>query len=230
MKIAQNSCNNTQASINNRMQLEFLQQLDEGRALSRTSQLGDLDVEDVMRLLFLELGAVMLFQHDAAAQNYAKKTLDGGAFQRWRMFGTDLYNAAVALNSTEYRTKLKISHGTVNVPLLQKILRDASGGRAKATDYGKFTMDMQRSFGVNSSLLASIRRRIADFEHLSREQRDQLLGDMGRYYAPFGSKSDMLGISVQKTDTGSSHSLLAWALKMGVLAAASYQFGKWLAR
>lgn len=212
------------------MELNFIQQLDEGRALSRTGQLGNLDLEDVIRLLFLELGAVVLFQHDTTAQNYAKKTLDGGAFQRWRMFGTDLYNAAVALHSPEYHSKLKISHGVINVPLLQKILRDASKGRAKSTDYSKFTLDLQRSFNVSSSILASIRRRVADFEHLSEDQRKQLLGDMSRYYAPFGGKSDMLGISVQKSETGASRSLLAWAAKMGVLAVASYHFGKWLVK
>lgn len=212
------------------MQLEFLQQLDEGRALNRTKQLDRLDVEEILRLLFLELGAVVLFQHEHAAQVYAKTTLDGGAFHRWRMFGTDLYNAATALNSSEYRSRLNVSRGVINVPLLQKILRDAAAGHAKSTDYAKFTLDAQRSFDVSSSILGGIRRRVGDFEHLNDDQKKMLLSDMGRYYAPYGNKSDMLSISVDKSHASPVKSFLGWALKMAAIGYASYHFGKSLVK
>lgn len=211
------------------MEVKFLQHLDEGQALSRTGQLDSLDAAMLLRLLFLELGAVMIFQSEKPAQKYADKTLSGGAFTSWRIFGTDLYNAAVALNSEEFRKRLNITRGVINITLLKKILRDASAGRALHTDYAKFTMDAQRSFQVNDNLLAGLRRRVADYEALSREQREQLMSDMGRYYAPFGGRGDMLAISKGKTG-GSGRSLLKWALGLGALAWASYEVGKRLVR
>jgi hypothetical protein len=211
------------------MEVNFLQQLDEGQALYRVGQLDSLNASLLLRLLFLELGAVMLFQSEKTAQQYAKKTLDGGAFERWRMFGSDLYNAAVSLNSPEYRARLNINRGTLNVPLLQKILRDATNGRANHQDYAKFTMDAQRSFQVSDSLLAGIRRRIADFEHLSSSQREDLLSDMSRYYAPYGGRGDMIQISRTKSSS-TGRSLLKWALGLGALAWANYEFGKRISR
>jgi len=212
------------------MQLEFIQQLDEGRALSRVGQLSKVGPDSVMRLLFLELGAVVLFQNEKAAQKYAKNSLDSGMFMRWRMFGTDLYNAATALNSPEHRTKLGIRHGVINIPLLMKILRDASVGRAKNSDYAKFTMDAQRSFDISSSMLTGVRRRVGDFEHLSVHQREELLADMARYYGPFGGKSDMLDIGSTKAHTSMGKSLLMWALTVGAVATIGYQIGKRLGK
>lgn len=219
----------TLLSINRYMEIKFLQQLDEGQALSRTAQLDKLDAALILRLLFLELGAVVMFQSEKAAQQYARKTLEGGAFFSWRMFGTDLYNSAVALNSDEYRSRLNATRGVINVPLLQKILRDASAGRANHNDYAKFTMDAQRSFQVSDNLLASIRRRVAGFESLSQSQREQLLSDMGRYYAPYGGRGDMLLISKNKSGS-SNRSLLKWALGLGALAWGSWELGKRLVR
>lgn len=211
------------------MEVKFLQQLDEGQALSRAGQLDKLDPALVMRLLFLELGAMVMFQSEKTSQQYARKTLEGGAFSSWRMFGTDLYNAAVALNSGEYRTRLNITRGTINVPLLQKILRDASAGRANHNDYAKFTMDAQRSFQITDNLLAGIRRRVTDFESLSISQREQLLSDMSRYYAPYGGRGDMLLVSKNKSGS-TSRSLLKWALGLGAVAWASWEFGKRMVR
>jgi len=210
------------------MELKFIQQLEEGRALSRTGQLDKYDPEDVLRLLFLELGSALMFQHENSAKQYASSTLNGGSFNRWRFFGTDLYNAATALNNTEYRNKMGATRGIINVPLLQKLLRDISRGKGKSVDYAKFTMDAQRSFNVNSSLLTSIRRRIADFEHLSHDQRTQLLADMSRYYSPFNGKGDMLMTSSEKSGSGVGRSFFKWAAKIGLIAVAGYEFGKWL--
>lgn len=204
------------------MELQFIQQLEEGRALSRTSQLSKVGVEAVLRLLILELGAVVLFQHERAAQRYANDSMGSGAFNRWRFFGTDLYNAATALNSTEYRSKLGVRRGTINIPLLQKILRDASKGRAKNSDYAKFTMDAQRSFGISSTSLAGLRRRISDFEHLDNKQRRALFADMGTYYNPFGGESDMIRISNSKAPGSKTKSFLGWAVKTAALASAAY--------
>ena len=212
------------------MELSFIQQLDEGRALSRTGQLNKISVDDAMRLLFLELGAVVLFQHEKAARKYAKDSLNSGMFTRWRFFGTDLYNAATALNSTEHRAKLGVTRGVINTTLLMKILRDASEGRAKNSDYAKFTMDAQRSFGISSSLLAGIRRRVGDFPHLRASQQQELMADMGKYYAPFGGKSDMLEIGAGKARTSMGKSLLMWALKIGAVAFTGYQLGKHMAK
>jgi len=211
------------------MKLEFFQKLDEGQALSKTGQLDSLNPALVLRLLFLELGAVVIFQSQRPAQQYAKKTLDGGAFSSWRMFGTDLYNAAVALNNEEYRRKIGATRGVINVPLLQKILRDASNGRANHNDFAKFTMDAQRSFQVTDNLLAGLRRRIAGYESLSRTQREDLMNDMNRYYAPFGGRGDMLAISRGKTGSP-GRSFLKWALGLGALAWASFEFGKSLVK
>lgn len=212
------------------MELNFIQQLEEGKALSRQGQLNKMSVDDALRLLFLELGAVVLFQQEKAAKKYAKDSLNSGMFMRWRFFGTDLYNAATALNSSEHRAKLGVTKGVINTALLMKILRDASEGRAKYSDYSKFTMDAQRSFGVSSSLLAGIRRRVGDFPHLRHEQQTELMADMGRYYAPFGSKSDMLDIGAGKARTSMPKSLLMWALKIGAVAVGAYQLGKYMGK
>jgi len=210
------------------MELEFLTQLDEGRALSREGQLYKVSATDVLRLLYLELGAALIFQHESAARQYASKTVGSGPFDKWRMFGTDLYNAATALNVREYREKIGADRGTLNIPLLQRLLRDIGSGKGKASDYAKFTMDAQRSFDISDSLLTGLRRRIADYEHLSMEQRQQLLSDMGRYYAPFGGSGDMKDISKGKSSVG--RSFLGWALKMGALAWAGYEIGKRLTK
>ena len=146
------------------------------------------------------------------------------------MFGTDLYNSATALNSSNYRSKLKISRGTINVTLLQKLLRDISNGRGQAGDYAKFTMDAQRSFDISDSLLTGLRRRIGDYEALSPSQREQLMGDMARYYAPFGASGDMLDVAKTKGKSGATRGFLGWALKVGALAWASYELGKRMAK
>ena len=212
------------------MELKFLEQLEEGKALSRVGQLNKYDVNDVLRLLFLELGAALMFQNEKTAQHYASTTVSGGSFNRWRLFGTDLYNAATALNNSEYRAKMGANHGIINVPLLQKLLRDISNGRGRHTDYAKFTMDSQRSFGSSDAVLTALRRRIADYESLSQDQRQQLLSDMGRYYAPFGGRGDMLSVSSEKSNSGPLRSFLKWAVKMGLIAWAGYEFGKRIGR
>lgn len=199
------------------MQLEFLQRLDEGRALNLSSQLGRIETEHVVRLLFLELGALMIFQTEKPAQEYAKKTLDSGNFRAWKIFGTDVYNATVALTAPEYRDRLDIKHGNLNVPMLQKILRDASHGRAKGTDYSQFTMNVQRSFNLSSAILTSVRRRVSDYALLSDIDRKSLLGDMARFYSPFNSRGDMLDIASDQSDSATSRSLIQWAWKLGSL-------------
>lgn len=208
------------------MELKFLQQLEEGRALSRTGQLDNYRAEDVLRLLFLELGAALMFQHEPAAKKYAETTLHGGPFTSWRMFGTDLYNAATALNSSEFRNKMGVYRGTLNIPLLQKLLRDISNGRGKHMDYSEFTMGAQRSFGISDSSLMSIRRRITDYDLLGSSQREQLFNDMKRYYAPFGNQGDMMNISKTK----SSGSFLGWAAKTGLATWGGYEIGKRIAK
>lgn len=213
------------------MELKFLQQLEEGRALSRTGQLNNYDKNDILRLLFLELGAALMFQHEKSAQRYALDSLSSGSFNRWRMFGTDLYNAATALNNPEFRSKMGVNHGIINVPLLQKLLRDISGGRGRHTDYAKFTMDAQRSFDSNDSTLTALRRRIGDYEALNQSQRENLFSDMGRYYAPFGGRGDMLNVSMGSgAGSGSIKSFFKWAAKVGLMAWAGYEFGKRIGR
>lgn len=170
-----------------------------------------------------------MFQHEAAARQYARDSL-AGAFARWRFFGTDLYNAAVALNSTEYRNRMGQHRGVINTTLLQKLLRDIGNGRGNHMDYSKFTMDAQRSFNDPSAINTALRRRIADYDSLSTSQREQLMQDMARYYAPFGGKGDMLGISTGKAQSSPGSSFLKWAAKIGLLAWGSYEFGKSLVR
>lgn len=208
------------------MELNFLQQLEEGKALSRTGQLDSYRTEDVLRLLFLELGAALMFQHESAARKYASDTLNGGPFTSWRLFGTDLYNAAVALNNDLYRNKMGAHRGVINVPLLQKLLRDISNGRGNHMDYSNFTMSAQRSFGITDNALMSIRRRIADYDVLGTSQREQLFNDMKRYYAPFGNTGDMMNISKAK----SSSSFLGWAAKTGLATWGGYELGKRIGR
>lgn len=199
------------------MQLEFLQRLDEGRALNLSNQLDKIDTDQVVRLLFLELGALMIFQKEKSAQDYAKKTLDSGNFAKWKIFGTDIYNATVALTASEYRDRLDVKTGNLNVGMLQKILRDASHGHAKGTDYSQFTMNVQRSFNLNSAILTSVRRRVSDYALLSDSDRKGLLGDMARFYSPFNSRGDMLDIASHQSDAATSRSLIQWAWKLGSL-------------
>lgn len=207
--------------------MEFLKQIDEAHILRNTSSIEAMGVQGMVRTAILELSNLVMFQQDKAAQQYAAQTLQGN-FQNWRTSGTDLHNAIAALNNHDYRQRLGVAHGTPNVLLLQKILRDAQKGQAQATDFNKFAMNLQRDFGVSDTVLTAVRRRVADYGVLTAQQRTQLSGDITRAY---GSNFGHSEVAVIKQTKPSSvvRSLGKWAAITAAAATGSYFLGKKLA-
>ena len=208
--------------------MEFLKQIDEARLLRNTSQMEVQGAEGLVQTAILELSNLVMFQHDKTAQQYAAQTLQGN-FNNWRVSGTDLHNAIAALNNPDYRKRLGITHGTPNVLLLQKILRDAQKGQALATDFNKFAMNLQRDLGVSSTALTTIRRRVADYGLLNASQQSQLSGDITRAY---GSKFGSSEVATIKTSKASSavRSLGKWAAITAASAYGGWKLGKMLSK
>ena len=153
----------------------FKEELTEARYFRNPKDVTGYSEYDIADTFFEHLLSLqqMRYENPAAAQAYAKKTLQYQTFTQVRTGGTDLHNlAAILANPSKYKDKLTDA-GSVRFDELRfkRYLRQVADGKLNKSQDRELFITMQRNLGIRNSLLKNARRVVQDYGTATNNER-----------------------------------------------------------
>lgn len=167
--------------------MDFTRDLIESRMTRNEKNLQTLSYRDCCERLFLAILALEAMRqypdYQDQVSRYAKSTLSPGKFQHYRLSGTDLYNFIYFVSgSDEALSKLADAEDAKSVrqsmipPIrdIEKYLRSVADGKTLPDNFAVLQR-IERNLKITNTDYATLRRWIANFRKISREDRRLLV-------------------------------------------------------
>lgn len=225
------------------MAFEFIrEELTEARYFKRPNDVTGYSEYDIANTFFEHLLALqqMRFENPAAAQDYAKKTLQFQNFTQVRTGGTDLHNlTAILTNQNKYKDKLTSTGNVIFDEMkFKRYLRDVASGKLNRSQDRTMFMSMQRNLAIRNSLLKNARRIAQDYGSATSAERKAVAQRMTNsfrqdnkfrsdIFRPYGTTMASQGLVAGSSKKGSIAKSAAKTLaKAAAAGVAGYAFGR----
>jgi len=173
-------------------------ELTESRMFRSKGRVEGTSNRDMADLAFMNLIALYILYNEydfaPAAKGYAKKTMQSGNFNNFRIGGTDLYMAlnSLASGTSTARDKDQMQQARINLPevKIKNFLNQMRNGRP-ITGPQVFFMNLERGLDIQNSNYRSVRRLAQDWPRLNTMQKQLVITRMLQYFRTNALRSEL---------------------------------------